>query len=324
MGGLKSGNPNPPGAIMKTVELFKESCITEAARAARVTLDAPKKYASIVVRYELLDVQRASALLATVDTTLPQRKMNLANKAKLVRAMLNDEFRTTGDCVCIDPWGRMWNGQHRLTAIVETGKSQWMLVVYGLIDHIGQDIGAKRTVADFLVKYSGFSKGAAKKAVPRIKQYHSIVNGGTLASEVETLDLVQANIELLGWADRTFPLDKAFQMAPIVAAFMVAYEANPTKTNTLAAAYVDCGADLPQRGALRQLRKWLENNHEPEGRGRKGTKALIRQAEYRDRTISALAYELRGIPKNIAPVKSEENKGYLLDLRSANLLAKAA
>jgi hypothetical protein len=285
-----------------------------------ITLNSRKKYPVPAVGFEDVTPSQAAKWLASMDPSLPNRNVNKANKGKLVRAMVNGDFGLTGDSICIDPWGRLWNGQHRCGAIVESNTTQRLIVAYGLVDFIGQDIGTKRTVGGFLTKYAGFSKMEAKRAPARIKQYNDIISGlvNSAVSEVESLNLIKDHVDLLKWTAGKFKLDTGYQTSPIVAAFMVAYEADPSRTDKLATAYVE-GTDLTAYSPIRQFRKWVEGQRISAGR-----KAMVRQTEYRNRALTAIAAEFQNKEQRIAPVPSEEARGYILDLRAKKLAAQAA
>ncbi len=67
-------------------------------------------------------------------------------------AMKNGEWTIGTDAIGFNGSGGLMNGQHRLTAIVETGVSQQMLIADGLPAgaKLHMDIGLKRSLADYL------------------------------------------------------------------------------------------------------------------------------------------------------------------------------
>ncbi len=81
------------------------------------------------------------------------RAMNAFTVQRYVRAMFEDAFPFNGDTVRFDTEGILLDGQHRLRAIVESDKSQWLLVVTGLQRGavLGTiDIGRKRSHSENL------------------------------------------------------------------------------------------------------------------------------------------------------------------------------
>jgi hypothetical protein len=70
----------------------------------------------------------------------------------LVGVLQRDEWRLTGDCVVFDTEGALLNGQHRLTAIVESGVAADLVVLRG-VEPEAQDVmdrGLPRSLADTL------------------------------------------------------------------------------------------------------------------------------------------------------------------------------
>jgi len=68
----------------------------------------------------------------------------------LANVMIRGEFRVTAECIGFTSDGTLVEGHHRLSAIVQSGKTVDMFVVYGL-DHdiyAFHNIGIKRTTAD--------------------------------------------------------------------------------------------------------------------------------------------------------------------------------
>jgi len=102
---------------------------------------------SIDVSVELITPEKASTYLA-------QNFDNNRSKSKewvreLVREMKNDLFCISVDAIGFDICGRLINGQHRLTAVIESGKTQPFIVAKNLPIETAQliDVGKKRTMA---------------------------------------------------------------------------------------------------------------------------------------------------------------------------------
>jgi len=74
---------------------------------------------------EFFSPQRAEQILSEMEFNRDKRKRNLK---KLATAMLRRRFVLTHQGVAFGPDGKLKDGQHRLTAIVETGLGQWMWV----------------------------------------------------------------------------------------------------------------------------------------------------------------------------------------------------
>lgn len=71
---------------------------------------------------------------------------------QLKRSLVRGQWTASTDAIGFDESGRLVNGQHRLTAIAESGISADLLVVHDLPPNarLNLDVGAKRSFADFL------------------------------------------------------------------------------------------------------------------------------------------------------------------------------
>lgn len=67
-----------------------------------------------------------------------------------VNDMKNGKWSLTGDSITFDEEGVLTNGQHRLTAVVKSGTSQYFNVMKGIAHNINTDRGASRSVGDNL------------------------------------------------------------------------------------------------------------------------------------------------------------------------------
>lgn len=81
------------------------------------------------------------------------RRISEALVSTYAEAMINDEWVLNGEPIIFDREGRLQSGQHRLMAVIESGKSIWSVVVRGAEpDFIySLDSGRKRRLADALV-----------------------------------------------------------------------------------------------------------------------------------------------------------------------------
>lgn len=85
-----------------------------------------------------------------LDGVVRNRRLNENDIIKYAAYMEQGEFIETNDAICFTDDGRLINGQHRLTAIILSGKAQWMLVLRNLDPaaiHV-MDRGRKRSLAD--------------------------------------------------------------------------------------------------------------------------------------------------------------------------------
>lgn len=90
----------------------------------------------------------ADYLLNNIDN----RKKTREHIRFLSEQMLNGQWKVTGDSIKIAKSGRILDGQHRLSAIIECGIPQEMLVIDGLDEDVFSvlDTGKNRSAADVL------------------------------------------------------------------------------------------------------------------------------------------------------------------------------
>lgn len=86
-------------------------------------------YSKETIKMELMTPEKAEKLL---KSNFNNRKINRRNVIKYKNAILNNEYNTTGDCILIDKYGDLLNGQHRLTAIVEANIPVVVDIKYGV------------------------------------------------------------------------------------------------------------------------------------------------------------------------------------------------
>lgn len=93
------------------------------------------------------------------------RHLSKSRVADLAAQMKNDKWLCNGDTIRVSTTGRLLDGQHRLSAIIESKTTQKMLLVTGLPETVFTtiDVGAVRRSGDFL-QIDGFSNTNALAA----------------------------------------------------------------------------------------------------------------------------------------------------------------
>jgi hypothetical protein len=154
--------------------------------------------------------ERAQAWL---DRGGANRKINKRSVRRLVRAIEVGEWELTGETIKLDKDGRVRDGQHRLTAIIETGKPQQCIVVRGIAESAFDkiDTGKSRSPADVLAIH-GHTSVTAKAAtarglilLERYGRYDVAGFGDASPSNAQILAYVEAHPEVtdgLHLADR--------------------------------------------------------------------------------------------------------------------------
>lgn len=104
---------------------------------------------SATANWELITPEEAKKLLGTM-----KRNRTLQPNAvdRFALDMVKGNWAANGETVKIDWTGNLLDGQHRLHAVIESGKAQWVLVVRGLDPKsiTTMDTGTTRTLAQAL------------------------------------------------------------------------------------------------------------------------------------------------------------------------------
>lgn len=137
-------------------------------------------------RVELITPEIAEAMLA--------RNSNNRNlRPKLVEAYAKDmakgNWQFTGEAIKFSEDGVLQDGQHRLAAVVKSGRTVRMLVIRGLSGQAQtvMDTGAKRSSADAL-RLNGEMNVAVLASLAKMV----ITDGARLATSVSTTDIMRA------------------------------------------------------------------------------------------------------------------------------------
>jgi len=153
---------------------------------------------STEIRTELLSVGPELAQ-TWLDTMGPNRGLNEANVARLAMDMSKGNWHDSGDPVRFDRKGRLRDGQHRMQALVRTGKTYAFYVVHNVDDKALQivDTGKQRSFGDALAMREGAQAvvpSLARKIAAVAKmvwhyEHGSILSSGQAVSHPE-LELV--------------------------------------------------------------------------------------------------------------------------------------
>ena len=94
---------------------------------------------------QMVNPERAHQLLAT---QIHNRRLNKKRVAELAYAISHDMWTESPDAVCIDKYGRLINGQHRLNAIIQANKPVLLTIAYDVPTDAVIDRGLERSVGD--------------------------------------------------------------------------------------------------------------------------------------------------------------------------------
>jgi len=160
---------------------------------------------------EVVDIspEQAYEWLTGAEYAGPNRNVNPATVARYARRMSAGGWRLTGEAIKFGESGRLLDGQHRLTAIFESGHTVRILVVRGVED-AAQDVmdtNRLRRAGDVLAihgKRNTTIVAAAARLLISMDRTGTIPLGGNRMGDAttdEVLEYVQAHPELETLAD---------------------------------------------------------------------------------------------------------------------------
>lgn len=124
------------------------------------------------------------------------RRVRKSHVAQIVRDLEADHFLFTGDSIKFDWNGTLLDGQHRLAAIAQSGKTVNLIVVRGLDprSQTAMDINSRRLAYDAL-KLQG--QGGDMKNAAAIARGVFMWDTGRVPTHLETIAFVEAHAEEL-------------------------------------------------------------------------------------------------------------------------------
>jgi hypothetical protein len=190
----------------------------------------------------------------------PNRPVRAGAVDKYADAVASDNWLINGDTIRFDKDDNLIDGQHRLHAIVKSGRTVTMIIIEGLEPAAKTTIddNVPRSHADRLIWFDGQTRGrnvAAIVAVIRMAVYNSDAKVGYHRIK-EVVDAYRSGIE---WATKAVPGARHYlAVSPIFAAIAYAYDVNPEKV----ADFVDqvaTGVDLKPKSATLEFFKWASS-----------------------------------------------------------------
>lgn len=223
-----------------------------------------------------------NALEATIMFVTPQlaeewlgrndanRNLRPSRVSKYARDMRAGRWALTGEAVKFDNNGNLIDGQHRLTAVRDSGETVEMLIVRGLAPTVRGviDTGARRSASDAL-RMAG-NQAATRSMAATVRLLIAIRSGavtraGDIPAEVthsEVIDFYDLHRELLDYsvnfANRNCRKMHARPSA-LAAAMFLAADRNLEKFTAFATSVAELRFGTPGRCPIRALYKRLES-----------------------------------------------------------------
>jgi hypothetical protein len=183
---------------------------------------------------EYITPHRAQSYLERNKTN---RKVSWAAVAALAYDMATGAFLTTEQGIAFDIHGGLVDGQHRLHAIIRSGKAQTMRVTFNAPSiEAPRDRGRIRAIGDFLLDHAGDRVEQSKRVAALCGALELLESGReermTIARTRERFEAHRAGIT---WAVANVP---AKMPAFLQAALVYAYPSNAKGVGDFATAYV--------------------------------------------------------------------------------------
>lgn len=160
-----------------------------------------------------------------LDKNSSNRPLRETTVKRLARDMAKDNWKITGDPIKFDTNGDLMDGQHRLSAILESGKTVEMSVAYDVPVEAMEalDTGVKRTLSD-LLHWKGETNTNHLAAAIRLGyrwQHGQLFNYGNMMSHAEALDWYAHNPNIKEHFTTAARVSKKLKVPlPVILAFM--------------------------------------------------------------------------------------------------------
>lgn len=213
--------------------------------------------------------------------------------------MRDGNWLPTHQGIAIDAEGWLLDGQHRLTAVVESGCTVRMLVTRGLAPEVkgkristieAVDRGAARTVKDFL-KVRGLSSpflaSAVAAVIAQICAYPDKQGRVTMNQTLAILELYREQVE---WVGKNEPQAKAFRAATVLGPIAFAHAVAPEATEIFFEGLVS-GAGLNATNPALHCRNWLMEDRTRYNRGNNSERLGVAR-----RVLACLSYHAEKRP----------------------------
>lgn len=239
-------------------------------------------------------------------TNHSNRPISRAFVEELSRSLLAGTFQTTHQGIAFDEQGRLRDGQHRLTAILETGISIELLVTTGLTEAelLAIDDGRRRTIHQVLTMVdagaSFFSSAITKEML--IGGFHLATRSKPVKpGRQELIEFFNAHAQAIGFAEKLFGKpNSGFQIGYIGAVIARAWYSADRKRLEHFATVLVTGFPKPGDEAIIRLRNHLL----------KAKREKIRSRGFRDeiyaKTQRTLADWLAGVESHKLESSREE------------------
>lgn len=194
------------------------------------TISAVIPAQTIAPQVEQITPAKAAQLLAM---NISNRSVRKAVVARYAQDMANGLWHFNGAPILIGKDGTLYDGQHRLMAIVESGRAQQMVVMYGVDERAKDtiDSGTPRNASDILA-FAGHSNPKETAAIARLVM--AVEDGRAFAG------FRPSNARIREWVERNPDIEQAARVYRMVGRHV------PCTPSVVAAAFMMCYRLAPE------------------------------------------------------------------------------
>lgn len=190
------------------------------------------QYGKVAAQWTEVTAEFAARALESLNTQ--NRRPRESSIKRIARSMERGSFRITHQAIAFDESGILIDGQHRLEAIVRTGKPQWMLVVTGLKPMTREvtDTGTARTPADQLRICGGEERASlVSKILSALRR--AVTAERSKCDYSELVEFRKPFENGIQWAIANVGAAGKWTSAPVVAALVFAHKRHPDLVNKI-------------------------------------------------------------------------------------------
>jgi len=221
----------------------------------------------MTITHELVDLTPELAAELLESTPEHQRKITQNHVDRIARAMTSGGFLLNPQPLIIDTNGALMDGQHRCTAVVQSGVTIPVVIVRGADPEVFAlvDTGRTRQASQFVPGQNGAMIAAAARLVMAFRstggQFRRIEHERSMITNKQILDDVEADEEYQLAAPQMAAIRKAAKInpVPLLAVHILASRNVDADQASLWLSGLETGEDLAKGDPRLVLRnKWIQ------------------------------------------------------------------
>lgn len=183
---------------------------------------------------------------------------------KYAAMMQGGKWFRNGNCIAVGKRGELYNGQHRLWAVIESKCTIEMDFVFGVEEDARPTMNDSRrqSMGDNFVMFHNVSRGAKFAAIIRMFAFLKNGKSPNLMSYYDAVEFYNTHKNSIDWAHNTFISSDAFNNAVIAGAFAYAYHCSNDANKDLIISFAEMvrnGENLTKDSPAYSLRDCIIN-----------------------------------------------------------------